>query len=78
MTLMRDLPIFLGAAEEMESAFLDAQGEISGVRSGADRRRADRRANGLSTYDLNIVIEARGDQAAAKRSTTRWMAVSAR
>ena len=26
----------------------------------------------------NIVIEARGDQAAAKRSTTRWMAVSAR
>ncbi len=28
--------------------------------------------------ELNIVIEARGDQAAAKRSTTRWMAVSAR
>jgi hypothetical protein len=26
----------------------------------------------------NIVIEARGDQAAAKRSTTRWMAASAR
>ncbi len=28
--------------------------------------------------ESNIVIEARGDQAAAKRSTTRWMAVSAR
>ena len=28
--------------------------------------------------ESNIVIEARRDQAAAKRSTTRWMAVSAR
>ena len=28
--------------------------------------------------ELNIVIGARRDQAAAKRSTTRWMAVSAR
>ena len=49
---------------------------------------ADARSPALNSYlgdhrqdelnKPNIVIEARGDQAAAKRSTTRWMAVSAR
>ena len=56
MTLMRDLPIFLGAAEEMESAFLHAQGEISGVDlelTGDVRIGAP---DGFSTYYLTAVL----------------------